>query len=78
MTTGWQVFPCFKITLHKKDRAVLEMIQTFFNGVGNITKQGKNNLQYRVYSIDDLSLIIDHFDSYHLLTKKQVDYILFK
>lgn len=78
MAVGWQVFPCFKINVHQKDRAVLEMIQTFFDGVGNITTHGKNTIQYRVYSVADLSLIINHFDLYPLLTKKQVDYILFK
>jgi hypothetical protein len=30
MASGWQVFPCFKISLHKKDRVLLEMIQTYF------------------------------------------------
>ena len=69
MAAGWQVFPCFKISLHEKDRAVLDMIQTFFNGTGNITKHGKNTVQYRVYSVADLSLIINHFDTYPLLTK---------
>jgi len=26
VVVGWTVIPCFKVTLHKKDRAVLEMI----------------------------------------------------
>ena len=34
--SGWRVEVAFKICLHKKDKALLEKIQTFF-GVGNIS-----------------------------------------
>lgn len=78
MATGWQVFPCFKISLHKKDLVVLENIKAFFNGVGSISVHGTNTMQYRVSSIADLYIIINHFDLFPLLTQKQVDYILFK
>jgi hypothetical protein len=47
-------------------------------GVGNITKQGKDMIQYRVSSVKDLQVIIDHFDKYPLITQKLADYILFK
>jgi hypothetical protein len=75
---GWTVIPCFKITLHKKDSALLEMIKTFFNGVGNITKHGKDSISYRISSLKGLSLVIRHFDLFPLTTKKLADYILFK
>ena len=32
----------------------------------------------RVESLKDLAIIINHFDKYPLMTKKQADYILFK
>lgn len=35
-------------------------------------------LQFRVESIKDLAKVINHFDSYPLITKKYADYILFK
>jgi len=38
-------------------------------GVGNITKQGENSVQYRVTSPQDLiNIIIPHFNKYPLIT----------
>ena len=45
---------------------------------GNIRKHGKDSIQYRVSSIKDLKVIIDHFDKYPLITQKLADYLLFK
>ena len=39
---------------------------------------GKDSAQYRVESLEGLAIIINHFDRYPLITKKQADYILFK
>jgi hypothetical protein len=39
---------------------------------------GKDSIQYRVESIKDLAIIINHFDNYPLKTKKQADFLLFK
>ena len=75
--TGWQVKPVFKISLHNKDRILLEAIQRTF-GVGKIYKNGQNSLDYRVGSLKDLKVIINHLDKYPLLTKKSADYLLFK
>lgn len=54
------------------------MIQTFFNERGNITKHGKDTIQYRVYSIPNLSFVIEHFHLYPLYSQKKADFILFK
>ena len=67
----------FTITLHKKDKGILEQINNYF-GVGYITQHGKDTLQYRVKSIKDLKFIIEHFEKYPLITKKWCDFILFK
>lgn len=67
----------FTIALHKKDLSILEQINNYF-GVGYITEHGKDTLQYRVKSIRDLKLIIEHFEKYPLITKKLCDFILFK
>ena len=56
----------------------MESIQTYFKGVGNITKQGKDYISYRVKDIKGLKVIRDHFDSYPLKTQKLADYKLFK
>jgi len=63
--------------LHKRDEKLLEAIQRAF-GVGKIYKKGQNALDYRVSSLNDVKVIINHLDQYPLLTKKLADYILFK
>jgi hypothetical protein len=75
--SGWYVFLDFKITLHKKDRDLLDQIKNFF-GVGEISKHGEKTINYGVRSIKDLQLIIKHFDKFTLKTKKLNDYKLFK
>lgn len=47
-------------------------------GVGSITNQKDNGVQYRVYDLKELDIIISHFDQYPLITKKQADFLLFK
>jgi hypothetical protein len=74
---GWTVELIFTIALHKKDLSILEQINNYF-GVGYITQHGKDTLQYRVKSIKDLKLIIEHFEKYPLITQKLCDFILFK
>jgi hypothetical protein len=78
LKSGWDVQLCFQITAHRKDRALLEMIRAYFGGVGSITKEREDTIQYRVSSIKDFNVIINHFDNYPLLTQKQADYLLFK
>ena len=76
--TGWRVQAIFLIGLHEKDRAVLELIQSYFGGIGNITQLGLNGVQLRVSSLKDLIKIIDHFNKYPLLTQKWADFILWQ
>ena len=75
--TGWQVKPIFSISLHNKDLNLLENIQRTFN-VGKIYKHGLDSMQYRVSSLNNLKVILKHFDKYPLITQKQGDYLLFK
>ena len=77
MSTGWHVKPVFKISLHNKDKKILEAIQRTF-GVGKIYKHGKDSSEYRVSSFKNLRVILNHFDKYPLITKKLGDYFLFK
>lgn len=48
------------------------------SGVGSVTKKGKDQYQYRVRSVKDLAVVIDHFDKLPLITKKRADFELFK
>ena len=75
--TNWRIKAIFAIALHKKDTGLLENIQSSL-GVGKLHKHGENSVQYRVESINDLQIIIDHFDKYPLVSAKLADYILFK
>jgi group I intron endonuclease len=74
---GWRVKLTFKISLHSKDKEVLELIKNYLK-VGGITKAGPEACQFRVSSVKDLAVIINHFDKYPLITKKFADYELFK
>ncbi len=73
---GWTVKPIFQITLHVKDVKLLECLKFFWNA-GNISIH-KEFCRYYCSSIKELNKIIEHFDNYPLITKKQVDYLLFK
>lgn len=77
MLLKWQVKPIFKISLHNKDLKILEALQRTW-GVGKIYKHSANASEYRVSSLKNLRIIIDHFDKYPLLTQKLSDYLLFK
>jgi hypothetical protein len=74
--TGYNVFLTFSLTMNTIDLPLILELQQFF-GVGNITISG-NTVLYRVSSIEDLAIIIAHFDNYPLLTNKYLDYILFR
>ncbi len=77
--TNWTVKTRFSIGLNKKDTQILELIKSYFGGVGNISPQNKESVQYRVGSLKDLNeKIIPHFDKYPLFTQKSADFILFK
>nr|ATI20257.1 LAGLIDADG endonuclease [Juglanconis oblonga]ATI20411.1 LAGLIDADG endonuclease [Juglanconis oblonga] len=76
-STGWRIKPVFAIGLHKKDLELLKNIQSYL-GVGKIHIHSKNSIQYRVDSIKELQVIINHFDNFPLVTVKRIDFLLFK
>lgn len=67
----------FQISLHKKDQKILEQIRSYW-GVGKITHKTSKSVQLRIRSIQELSIIIDHFEKYPLLTQKRADFILWR
>ena len=76
-TSKWKVQYSFQVGIHTKDIAILESIQHIL-GVGKIYTMGKEGVQFRVESLKDLSVVINHFNEYPLQTKKQLDFKLFK
>lgn len=78
MISGWTVEPTFSIRLHHKDINVLHLIQQFF-GVGKVYHhESIEEATFRVSSIQQLDVIVNHFEVYPLLTKKFSDFLLFK
>lgn len=78
LQTGYRVQASFQIGLHKKDLALLKIIQLYFKGEGNITNQTKDLVQYKVTSIKGLKIIAEHFENYPLITQKKADFELWK
>ena len=74
---GWQVRLIFYISLHKKDKPLLQKIKEFL-GVGSISQHGEDAVQYKISSQKDLQFVIDHFDKFRLITQKEADYELLK
>jgi len=44
--------------------------------VGKIYKHGNDAFKYQVSSLDELAVVINHFDKCPLLTQKRADYEL--
>jgi len=73
---GWQVTPKFAIKLHKKDLNIIQEIFNFF-GVGKVYTTPEYAI-YVVTKLEDLTkVIIPHFKTYPLITKKFADFTLF-
>ena len=47
-------------------------------GVGKVYYKEPNAVKYRVYNFKEFEAVINHFDKYPLITKKQADYKLLK
>lgn len=76
---GYYVNPGFTIALHKKEEELILKLKEYFGGVGVVKPSSRDNLvEYRVFAIKDLDIILMHFDQNPLISKKAVDYLLFK
>ena len=74
---GWQVQQLFAINLHIKDGPLLEDVKNCLR-VGKIFLLGPKLLQWKVQSLQELIVILEHFDRYPLLTEKRADFQLLK
>lgn len=77
MNSGYSVELVFKIALHSKDSTLVTEVLNYF-GKGTVSNRGALCAQYWVGSINDLDIIINHFDNYLLISQKRSDYELFK
>lgn len=61
----------FSIELNCRDDDLLEQIQAYFSGVGSISKRSqKKSIEFLVRSIEDMKIIINHFENYPIITEK--------
>lgn len=74
---GWRVQLFFQINLQARDKDLLENIKNYLE-VGQIHISGKNLLQHRIQTIDELAVLIKHLKNFQLLTQKRGDFLLFK
>ena len=78
-TLGWRIEANFVINLHKRDVELLKDIQSFFGGVGRISKERNGCIDFTISSVSQIiTQVIPHFDKYPLITQKRADYLLFK
>jgi hypothetical protein len=76
---GWEVLSEFKLGLHLKDLPLLEAIKAYLGDIGTISvNKAKNVAVFRIASLKDLAVIIDHLTRYPLITQKRADFELFK
>lgn len=54
LKTGWRILLHFQISLHSKDTALLELVQSYFKGAGYIY----NERQASVYRISSQGTLI--------------------
>lgn len=84
LKVGKSVRVIFQISLHKKDKALLDKIKQFFcyysdqGDVGKVIDRKDDVFYYRVSKVKELIFILDHFDKYPLLSQKRADFELFK
>ena len=74
---GVSVRAIFQITLHKKDKILLERIKDFFD-VGRVAARSDDAVVYEASSIKDVEIILKHLETYPLITNKWSDLQLFK
>lgn len=73
----WVIKLRAQISLHRKDKVVLEQLKAYFNA-GNIYKLSENAFQFQIESFKELQIVIDHYNKYPLITKKSENFMLFK
>ena len=75
--TGFNLELRFSIGLHAEDKPLLDRIKNKLK-VGTVIKQGSQYFVFRLSSVDDIKVLINHLDKYPLLSKKCADYQLWK
>jgi hypothetical protein len=77
LKAGKSVRVMFQISLHKKDKLLLDLIRDYF-GMGMVIDRKDDVFYYKVSGVQDLMRFLVHFEKYPLLTQKGADLELFK
>jgi hypothetical protein len=81
MNTGYSVSITAEFKQHSNSYDLLYSLKNFFNNKGTISFSNKTKtvLRYKISNLDDIiNLVLPHFDSYPLMTSKQLNYLDFK
>jgi len=73
----WRITLNFSIHIHIKDIELLKGIRDTL-GVGKVRKNSSTTVIFRVDNIQELQVIINHFNKYPLIGVKVSDFLLFK
>ena len=73
MTLGWQVLPEFRVVQHRRDKRVLDSLQSYF-GCGSVTVNNGDRMEFRVRGLESLTKIVGFFEQHPLRTRKQNDF----
>jgi len=74
---GWASWVSFEINLSDKDLSILKSIKSYLK-VGTVNQKSDGSCVYYIRRLPEISILIDHFEKYPLLTQKFADYLLFK
>lgn len=67
--------PFLSITLLIRDKLLIEKIQEFFSGIGSVyIEKNKLTVQWKVFKLDQILTIVNHFEKYPLLGFKLYNY----
>ena len=79
LLVGWEVRPSFSVSQNRDRSEVLFMLEDYF-GCGSIRPdRSDKTLKWETRRLDDLvERVIPHFERYPLLSKKRLDFELFK
>ena len=72
MRLGWQVLPEFRVVQHRRDEQILNKMQSFF-GCGSVGVNNGDRMEFRVRGLENLTRVVEFFESNPLRTKKQKD-----
>ena len=78
MTSGFQVLPEFTVVQHQRDVQLLHALKQFF-GCGVVRRNHREQMAYRVRSLDHLNeKIVPFFEKHPLKSKKRIDFVKFR